>query len=141
MCDTHGGLASDEIRAAFAAHRRPSLPDDVHIAAGARMAREQPQLHFLYREIDALNTPRSRDELDALLRAAGAPSPADVAALRMPVLFIAGTEDPLIPPSVFEVAARYFEHACLQRFEAAGHSVYFERPAAFNEAVERFLDG
>ena len=57
MCDTHGGMRSARDRCAVVAkrcrtRRRParSIP-----AAGERMYREQPALHFLYQEISGLN--------------------------------------------------------------------------------------
>ena len=143
MCDTHGGLRSDAIRAAFASAARPAepVPDFIHVAAGARMHREQPELHFLYTEIDALNEPRTREEIGAILRAAGSPTAEDVAGLAVPVLFIAGEEDPLIPPPVLEAAAAHFRDARVVRVPEAGHSVYFERAEKFNGIVDNFLSG
>jgi len=141
MCDTHGGLMSDEISQAWSAGMQTisQLPAGVHPAAGVRMFREQPMLHFLYAQINDLNPVRGPSELWALLAAAGAPAPADVARLAVPVLFIAGEEDIVIPPRVCELAARCMPNARVERIAAAGHSVYFERPAAFNAAVEGFL--
>ncbi|HUI25240.1 MAG TPA: alpha/beta hydrolase, partial [Candidatus Kryptonia bacterium] len=108
-------------------------------AAGSRMHREQPALHFLYTQISDLNPARSLAELGALLRAAGAVTPDAVATLDLPVLFIVGTEDIVIPPLVLERAAAHFKNARVELIPAAGHSVYFERPAVFNAIVERFL--
>jgi len=141
MCDTHGGVASDEIREAWATALQspPALPPDVHPAAGARMAREQPELAFLYSEIDALNTPRTREELGALLRAAGSPSLDDVARLAMHVLFIVGEEDAVIPPPIIEMVASRVRTARVARVPEAGHSVYFERATAFNAILDEFL--
>jgi pimeloyl-ACP methyl ester carboxylesterase len=59
----------------------------------------------------------------------------------MPVLFLAGEEDIVIPPSVPEEAAGYFPDARFVRVARAGHSVYFERADEFNAIVERFLEG
>ncbi|HYM16029.1 MAG TPA: alpha/beta fold hydrolase [Dehalococcoidia bacterium] len=141
MCDTHGGLACDEINAAWGAALRtpPGLPPGVHPAAGARMAAEQPALAFLYAEIDALNPPRERAEITALLRAAGAPTPDDVARLAMPVLCIVGEEDVVIPPSVIEIFAAYVPGSRVARVAHAGHSVYFERAAACNAILDGFF--
>lgn len=143
MCDTHGGLASDEIARVWSAALQAAgeLPAGVHPAAGVRMAREQPALHFLYAQINALNPARSLSALGALLSAAGAPTAADVSALDVPVLFIAGEEDVVIPPRMLAIAAGCFRKARLESVPAAGHSVYFERPMVFNEIVERFLVG
>ena len=141
MCDTHGGLVSEEIAAAWVEGMQAAgaLPPNVHPAAGVRMAREQPALHFLYTQINGLSPARTIEQLRILLAAAGAPTPNDVAALDVPVLFIAGEEDIVIPPQVCEIASRYFHRARVEPVPSAGHSVYFERPDAFNAIVERFL--
>lgn len=141
MADTHGGLASPAIAAAWAPafELAAALPPDVHPAAGRRMRDEQPALHFLYKCIDALNPPRGLPELAAILVAAGAPTPEEVGRLGVPVLFIAGEEDIVVPPRVLELAAACLPRARLVRVPAAGHSVYFERAAVFNALVEEFL--
>ena len=143
MCDTHGGITSEEIAQVWSAALQAagSLPAGVHPAAGVRMARDQPALHFLYTQINDLNPGRSLTALGALLSAAGTPTTADVRALDIPVLFIAGEEDIVIPPRMLSIAASYVPHASVASVPAAGHSVYFERPAVFNEIVERFLNG
>lgn len=140
MCDTHGGLVSEAIASAWAsAFRAVSPAAGIHPAAGERMAREQPALHFLYAQISDLNPERSVDELGSLLASAGAPTPEDVETLALPVLFICGDEDPLIPPQVCEVAASYFGGGRVEHVAGAGHSVYFERPRRFNELIDSFL--
>ena len=140
MCDTHGGLAAEEIAQVWSAALQAAagLPARVHPAAGTRMAQEQPALHFLYVQINALNPARSLSALSTLLNAAGAPTPAEVNELDLPVLFIAGEEDIVIPPRVLEIASKCFRNARLESVPATGHSVYFERPAVFNAIVERF---
>jgi 3-oxoadipate enol-lactonase len=140
MCDTHGGLASEEIDARWRESlRAPRSPDGVHPAAGARMHREQPELYFLYEAIDRLNPERTGAEIMAILRAAGSPPRAVAAALAMPVLFIAGEEDAVIPPAVLDLAAAAIPGARVERVADTGHSVYFERAAAFNAILDRFL--
>ncbi len=143
MCDTHGGLASEEIAQVWNAALQAvgGLPAGVHPAAGVRMARDAPALHFLYTQINGLNPARSLSALGTLLGAAGAPTAADAARLGIPVLFIAGEEDVVIPPRMLSIAGAYFPNTRLELVPAAGHSVYFERPAIFNEIVERFLNG
>jgi len=141
LCDTHGGLSTEAISAAWGAGRAgvAALPAGVHPAAGERMFREQPGLHFLYTQINDLNPSRSLAEMGAIIVAAGTLGGETVAGLDIPVLFIAGDEDIVIPPPVLELAASHFRHAQFVRVPTAGHSVYFERAAAFNELVDRFL--
>ena len=67
------------------------------------------------------------------------PVPAAVAALTMPVLCIIGEEDIVFLPRYLEMAAAAIGGAQVVRIARAGHSVYFERATAFNEALDTFL--
>ena len=66
---------------------------------------------------------------------------AAVAALRAPLLCVIGEEDVVIPPAAVAVLASIVPGARLARVPEAGHSVYLERPAAFNRLVDEFLAG
>jgi 3-oxoadipate enol-lactonase len=57
----------------------------------------------------------------------------------MPVLFLTGEEDVVIPPRLVELAATHIPRARVERVPHTGHSVYFERPAAFNAILDKFL--
>ena len=57
----------------------------------------------------------------------------------MPVLFLYGDEDIVIPPPYLEAAAKLVPNARVEKIARAGHSAYFERAAEFNAAVEAFL--
>ncbi|MBI3709967.1 MAG: alpha/beta hydrolase [Proteobacteria bacterium] len=111
----------------------------VHPAAGARMAREQPSLHFLYREIDDL-TPRAvKDRIRPQLMNQRTQPPDVLGRLTMKVLFITGDEDMVFPSGaggVLAAATPDSRHECVPQ---AGHSTYFERPETFNRLVDSFL--
>jgi pimeloyl-ACP methyl ester carboxylesterase len=140
MCDTHGGLRTPEIDAALAnAGLTASAPPGVHPAAGVCMFEEQPRAYFLFSAIGAINRERNVTEMNAIIRAAGTRSVEELAVLAIPVLFIAGEEDIVIPPPVIELAAARMTNARVERVLRAGHSVYFERPDEFNAIVDRFL--
>ncbi len=137
MCDTHGGMRSDEIDVLWRETLRTMTPPgDIHPAAGERMYHEQPALHFLYKEIADLS--RADAAAHAILTAP-TPHAAEVSRLSMPVLFLAGEEDIVIPPRLIELAATHIPHARVERVPLTGHSVYFERPAAFNAILDNFL--
>ncbi len=145
MAATTGTLAHPDIDRIYAA--RTGNPEaelfarGIHPAAGERMAREQPAMHFLYQEISGLSVNLDRD---AVLRGliAMRTTPAEkVAALPMPVLCITGEEDVVMPPAAVEVFASLVPGARLERVPKAGHSVYFERPDTFNRLVDEFLAG
>jgi 3-oxoadipate enol-lactonase len=65
--------------------------------------------------------------------------PESLKRLSVPVLFITGDEDWVFPPAAGPALAPLAPRGSAVRVPAAGHSVYFERAAAFNELVEEFL--
>ncbi|MEX0749373.1 MAG: alpha/beta hydrolase [Dehalococcoidia bacterium] len=141
MSDTPGGLSTPEVTAAArsASQNAGPPPEGVHPAAGARMRDEQPDLAFLYAEIDALNPPRERAQLGELIRSCGNVSAEEAAGVKLPVLFIAGEEDIVIQPPIIDAAAGCFPNASVERVAKAGHSVYFERADIYNALVDKFL--
>jgi pimeloyl-ACP methyl ester carboxylesterase len=111
----------------------------IHPAAGARMAKEQPALHFLYREIDALSSGVDKLAVRAAL-AEMWDTPVDAfAVLGIPLLCIAGDEDVVVPRGAVAALAAVVPGARFAGVPEAGHSVYFERPQVFNQLVADFL--
>ena len=99
-----------------------------------------PRGAFLYEQIFGLNPPREQalgngtpmNRLSVTVEQASA-------ALTLPVLFIEGDEDVLIPPEVIRIAQPLVPGARLEMVAGAGHSVYFERPDEFNRIPDAFL--
>ncbi len=125
----------ERIAAAAAARMQAG---NIHVAAGERLAREQPTAHFLYQEIDALSgvdKPKLRQRLhDGLVR------PADeLGTLDVPTLWLTGAEDLVYPPFLSDILGAMMPNAEVACVPDAGHSVYFERPAEFNRIVNDFL--
>jgi 3-oxoadipate enol-lactonase len=145
MADTAGTLAMTPEEQAeiqrLAAVSDTLFARGIHPAAGERMAREQPTLHHLYGEINALSPELDKLVLRTRLYELRTWPPEAVAALRLPVLCIAGAEDVVIPPSSVERLATLIPGARLEVVPEAGHSVYFERPGAFNRLLDEFLAG
>jgi len=144
MAATTGTLSDPETLAIFQAHgatqpEKPLFERGIHPAAGERMAQEQPVMHFLYRELDALSQDLDKTAIRKKLIAMRTTPRATIAALRAPLLCVVGEEDVVIPPAAIAVLASIVPGARLARVPAAGHSVYFERPQAFNRLVDEFL--
>src|SRR5215831_6129132 len=113
--------------------------DGVHPAAGARMARDQPALHFLYRAIDAIAGAKfDKEALRARMIALQTRPPDDLGRLAVPTLFITGDEDVVFPPMLAPGLAALMPHARVEPVTSAGHSVYFERAETFNRLVDEF---
>ena len=111
----------------------------IHPAGGERMAREQPALAQLYGQISELAPPAFRDEVRGRIRELRKQPPALLARLPMPVLFITGDEDWVFPPAAGPALAKLAPKGSAVRVPAAGHSVYFERAATFNELIGRIV--
>jgi len=145
MAATTGILGDPEAHAIFQTHgavqpEKALFDRGIHPAAGERMAREQPALHFLYREVDALSQDLDKAAIRKQLIALRTTPRAEVARLRAPLLCIVGEEDVVIPPAAVAVLASIVPGARLARVPEAGHSVYFERPEAFNRIMLGWLD-
>jgi 3-oxoadipate enol-lactonase len=108
-------------------------------AGGERLAREQPALAVLYRQINQLNSDEFRTAVRLRIREMRNQPAALLAKLTVPVLFLNGEEDSVFPspagPGLAQSAPRG-RHASVPK---AGHSVYFERATEFNRIVEEFL--
>jgi 3-oxoadipate enol-lactonase len=103
------------------------------------MAAEQPALHFLYRAIDAESAAIDKQAIRLWLAAARITPPERIATLRPPLLCISGEEDVVIPTAAVKAFAALVPGAHTAVVPAAGHSVYFERPALFNALLDEFL--
>jgi 3-oxoadipate enol-lactonase len=111
----------------------------IHPAGGERMAREQPALAQLYGQISELASPSFREEVRVRIRSQRTASPQVLEKLAMPVLFVTGDEDWVFPPAAGPALARLAPKGSAVRVPAAGHSVYFERAAQFNELIGGIL--
>jgi pimeloyl-ACP methyl ester carboxylesterase len=136
LADTLGGLWTDEARTAFDAFvaeaaARFGQPVELgrHFAVDGRL---DPIKAFLYQEIGSFADP-PLGSLD--LRS----TETDPAAMGVPLLFIVGSDDHIFPPTVIRASAALVPGAKVVEIPGAGHSPYFETPAAWNEAVLAFL--
>jgi len=68
-------------------------------------------------------------------------TPNALAATGIPVLFLVGSEDVLAPPAIVRQLKALVPGSQYVEIAGPGHSVYFEAPDAFNEAVASFLLG
>jgi 3-oxoadipate enol-lactonase len=111
----------------------------IHPASGERMAREQPALAQLYWQISEMAPASFREEVRVRIRGLRKQPPALLAQLPMPVLFITGDEDWVFPPAAGPALGRLAPKGSAARVPQAGHSVYFERAAQFNDLIGRIV--
>jgi pimeloyl-ACP methyl ester carboxylesterase len=109
--------------------------------AGERIEREQPELHFLYRQIANASVKFDREALRKRTNAMRIRSPDVLRGFSMPTLFVTGEEDTTFPPFLAEALAPLMPDAKVERVTDAGHSVYFERASTFNRLLDLFFAG
>jgi 3-oxoadipate enol-lactonase len=141
LAGTTGGAVSDAVRAAQDEHRQTPIGKRTlyQRAVSPRLARERPDLAFLYRAIARLNPRRPEDFLAPIPGYRGS-SATFLAELRVPVLFLVGAEDTITPPEIVRMCHEAVPGSQYDVIEGAGHSAYFERAEAFNQRVLRFLE-
>jgi 3-oxoadipate enol-lactonase len=133
MADTTGGFADARMAQlrteGEVAMSGPNPPPRTY---ARHFPQEQPTQAFLYEQIRALNPPRRETP-------APGPTAEQVRALQTPTLLIVGEHDVIAPPAVMKMFQTYIPHARLAEVAGAGHSVYFEKPEAFNRTVLEFF--
>ncbi|MDA8117825.1 MAG: alpha/beta fold hydrolase [Actinomycetota bacterium] len=142
LADTLGGFVSDAIVQALAQRGGgPLVAGDrlgLHPAIDPGLARRSPELAHLYQSLGRMGTADPEVMLPRLL--AVTHQPAEASAFSMPVLCVVGDRDPLFPPRSIRALADLLPDARVVEIPRAGHSPYFEFPAAWNAAVGWFLD-
>jgi len=134
MCDTWGFFDWPELRERAAQLRDTDDQRPLeNRALGPKYQDEHPRGTFLYQQIAALNPPRNINLNE------GGPTRDEVATLRVPTLFLVGSEDAIVRPEVMRMMHELVPGSEYLEFPGCGHSVYFENSPAFNEAVGDFL--
>ncbi len=143
LADTVAGLWTPELRAAFAdvvatgalTGAGPTVVG-AHRALWSGTAERDLAQAFLYQALGSFHTP-PMDRLGPTIE--WSISHETIAALGIPVLFVAGSHDELFPAPLLAASSRLVPGADYVEIPAAGHSPYFEQPDAWNDAVSSFL--
>jgi len=137
MSDTTGGYTNPEM----AELRRRLAPGAASLdrAFAPDFAKRETARAFLYREISSLTSAYNPPPPAAT----GGPAPStDVRPLldkKIPLLFIVGEQDQLIPPPIIEAMHKSMPGSQLVKVPGAGHSVYWEKPDDYNRILLDFL--
>ena len=136
LADTTAGIVDEELNR-LTGERGPPPEDLLTRVLSAGFRRREPMLTFLYQSIEALN--HTDNKPTRLVE--GGPSRVVLKQCNVPVLLVAGDQDPLVPQSAMTLMASMLPYAVTRTIDDAGHSAYFERPAVFNRLVRSFLTG
>src|SRR6201996_5624088 len=132
-----GGVRSDELTALVRADRARAeqLPViDRLLTPGFRAAR--PDLAFLFRQMGTFNTAKMQDLRN--LNTDG-PTAEELAAAPFPILILAGEKDAVLSAATIRRAGELLPFARVEIVPDAPHSMYWEAPQLFNDAVAAFL--
>jgi 3-oxoadipate enol-lactonase len=132
-----GGLQHEELTALVKADRAVAeqLPVLDRLLTPEFRA-ERPDLAFLFRQMGTFNTAKMQDLRN--LNSDG-PTVAELAAAPFPVMLLAGEKDAVLSPATVQRAGELLRNARVEVVPNAPHSMYWETPALFNDAVARFL--
>ncbi|MDO9441933.1 MAG: alpha/beta hydrolase [Beijerinckiaceae bacterium] len=114
-------------------------------AGWAQMPVEFRELGPSYRAVDPVGAQRWLDLEHASLvgaeyrqKLANGVTEAALAGMQVPTLLITGDADLIAPPSIIRMLAAILPRSEICIAPEAGHSVYWEQPGFFNDAVARF---
>ena len=134
MADTVVGIGDDAILKGLeeSLEAASSLAPEAWMTQmfGSAYVARSPEGVFLYNQIRALNSPPESFAGYGIEQ--GAVTNDELPNLTMPVVFVAGSEDVLIPPSLIKQAAELIPHSRYVEVPTCGHSVYWELPDEFN---------
>jgi 3-oxoadipate enol-lactonase len=137
LCDTLVGIEPPEALHATMAETaaRTAGLSQLERVLGPKTRAADRERSLLYNQIASFNSVNFRTVKGAFARH----SPAELAATGVPILFIAGEDDILFPPSAIRAVSEATAGSRYIEIAGAGHSAYFEKPAEFNRAVLAFL--
>ena len=137
LCDTLVGIRlPPEIadRMDEVANRTAGMPQVMRVL-GPRTRERFPELALLYTQLASFNA-------YSVGNMPGAFEPVGVAALaatRVPILYVVGSDDILFPPDCIGRVQALVPNSELVEIKDVGHSAYYEDPATFNLHLAAFL--
>ena len=155
MANTFAGMrrevwlaSSDDLRAGAQAIWEQRRATGIKRALSTEFSSNHKTLTFLYKQIRLLNengpnrlhSERQIARLRALERAPDTGASRDaLARLNLPVLFVGGEHDEVMPVPLMKVASSLIPGSTVTVVPGAAHSVHFEEPEIFNHICLEFL--
>ena len=134
--DTTGGVGDASVLDELKDVNAPAAGPGRSLSPG--FIKDDPDLVFLYNQIQGLNPENPNDGILASFRDENGPKAQDLAKLQAPVLLIVGEEDLIFPPRVIRAVHRLIPGSQLEVVPGAAHSTHYEQPEVFNRLVSEF---
>ena len=144
MADTFLGIWDERLlrEMAKAVERAQANAEDggQTMMVGPDFIASNPNGLFLYQQVRGLNPPLETGGTALTFGVdQGAVAVDDLAALTMPVIFLAGELDAIIPAPLIKAASEHVPAARYVEVPRGGHSVYWELPDQFNAILDGLL--
>ena len=127
----------DAIQASFdEARARAAGLDQLERVLGRAFPESEPEKTCLYQALasfNATNRCNLQGEWGRLY------TPAELQELGVPMLFVVGESDPLVPAKLVHELSAMISGSFVAEISDAGHSPYFEKPTEFNDSLLSFL--
>ena len=123
--------------------RRPAIGPSslgVHPAIAKTFSSANPELAYLFQALGSFGNRPSNEEFRNIMSSYQFAEDA-LTALTMPVTFLCGEVDPIMPPAAVRDVATRIPGADVVEVAGAGHSAYFEQPEVWNRTVRGFIRG
>jgi 3-oxoadipate enol-lactonase len=140
LAGTPGGVMTPQIaKDAAGVPQRIAERGFLGMALATKFLDRDPARAFLYQQIAALNPPAT---LPAILSKVGSVrvDPARIADFAVPTRIVVGTDDAFFSVDGLREVADAIPGAGFDVLPGAGHSAYFEEPAAFNAILDSFFE-
>jgi len=134
----HGLVESDDVEKLMASAREAtSNLSQLERVLGKAYYDENPEAAFLYQQLNSFN---NTDRGNLVGQYANQKvSPEQLAALNLPVMFLAGQNDILFPIEAIRLVQEQVVGSFIVEFDNCGHSAFFEKPIEFNDSLLSFL--
>ncbi|MBG73333.1 MAG: hypothetical protein CL796_00255 [Chloroflexi bacterium] len=141
FADTTGGMGEPELEREMIKWKENNPRTRGRFEAISEIFEKQnPEMANLYFQIGLSNPELTNPDMSlSKINLLGGPSGDQLKALTMPVLFIVGEYDTLMPPKIIKLASKFIRHSKYIYVPGCGHSVYFEKPDIFNFEVLKFI--
>lgn len=137
MCDSSAGLAPPEDMADAIArvHEATWGLSQAERVLGPNVRNNDPERTLLYLQIASFNSVTVRTLKGKLPKW----TPAELSKSNVPILFIVGEDDVLVPPAIVRQIHERVPGSRFVQIDGSGHSAYFEDPETFNPILLDFL--
>jgi len=135
--DTTGGVGDASVLKELEGVQAPASGSGRALCA--EFIKNNPDLVFLYSQIQGMNPENANDGIVASFRDENGPNAGELAGLNVPVLLIVGEEDLIFPPNVIRAVHRLIPGSQFEVVPGAAHSTHFEQPKIFNRLVHEFV--